>query len=341
MKFKIQKGLLFLLITTINFLMFYTYIYAQEDQEYKVGDVMGHIYSTDIKADIDGMPIQSYNIGGKTVIIVEDLRAYGFDVNWDSEQRTLTVETREMPANIPVYEFSKQNPGKVIGDIYYTDIYTYINSVPIQSYNIGGKTVVSIEELGEDVGEFAREKNYNRQLGYSNYALQSVWNEEKRTISLNCLRPNSIIKTEFGDAKVEGFYYSYRKAVSYSEATNDLDKVNVYKYILNNEFPRHMSIDILNKNDATYIEITSLIDNNLLLTVNNENLELEVIGNIVKLSKFTTSSSYKNCAIPLLNFNIILNSEIVDKTISTAFILDNELFLNLELLEKYKIAHEI
>lgn len=56
-KFKIRKNLLFLLITTINFLMFYTYIYAQEDQEHKVGDVIGHIYSTDIKTDIDVMPI--------------------------------------------------------------------------------------------------------------------------------------------------------------------------------------------------------------------------------------------------------------------------------------------
>lgn len=276
------------------------------------------------------MPIQSYNIGGKTVIIVEDLRDYGFDVNWDSEQRTLTVETREMPANIPLYEFSKQNPGKVIGDIYYTDIYTYINSVPIQSYNIGGKTVVSIEELGEDVGEFARERNYNRQLGYSNYALQSVWNEEKRTISLNCLRPNSIIKTEFGNAKVEGFYYSYHYTIStliLTNITNTEDEVIFKEY----------SIELSNKEGNTYIDITPSIDNNIYISNSNGTLKIETINKKAKLSSFTNLQSYNNCSIPLLNFTIIINKEQININLSDALIRDGNLFLNSKLLEKYNI----
>ena len=37
------------------------------------GDVIGSIYSTDILAYVNGRPIRSYNIGGKTVILVEDL----------------------------------------------------------------------------------------------------------------------------------------------------------------------------------------------------------------------------------------------------------------------------
>ena len=48
------------------------------------GDVAGYIYSTDILAYINDKPIESYNIGGKTAIIMEDLATgeinYGFDV---------------------------------------------------------------------------------------------------------------------------------------------------------------------------------------------------------------------------------------------------------------------
>lgn len=37
------------------------------------GDVAGYIYSTDILAYVNDRPIESYNIGGKTAIIMEDL----------------------------------------------------------------------------------------------------------------------------------------------------------------------------------------------------------------------------------------------------------------------------
>ena len=36
-----------------------------------VGDVIGEIYSTDILATVDNVPIPSYNIGGRTVIVLE------------------------------------------------------------------------------------------------------------------------------------------------------------------------------------------------------------------------------------------------------------------------------
>ena len=59
------------------------------------GDVAGYIYSTDIIAYVNDKPIESYNIGGKTAIIMEDLATgevnYGFDVWYDDESRKLTV----------------------------------------------------------------------------------------------------------------------------------------------------------------------------------------------------------------------------------------------------------
>ena len=61
-------------------------------EENKIGDVVGHTYYTDITAQIDGHPLPSYNIGGETAVVAEDLREYGFSVVWDGEARTLTVE---------------------------------------------------------------------------------------------------------------------------------------------------------------------------------------------------------------------------------------------------------
>lgn len=48
----------------------------------KNGDVIGNIYATNIKTYINGYPISSYNIGGKTCICVEDLDQYRYDVLW-------------------------------------------------------------------------------------------------------------------------------------------------------------------------------------------------------------------------------------------------------------------
>jgi len=40
----------------------------------KIGDVIGKVLYTDIKTYIDGYEIESYNIGGRTVIPVESLK---------------------------------------------------------------------------------------------------------------------------------------------------------------------------------------------------------------------------------------------------------------------------
>lgn len=57
----------------------------------KIGDVIGKIYYTDIKTIIDGKPIDSVNIGGKTMICVEDLQYMGYYVEWNETDRTLNV----------------------------------------------------------------------------------------------------------------------------------------------------------------------------------------------------------------------------------------------------------
>lgn len=57
-----------------------------------VGDIAGNYYSTDIITTVDGMEIESYNIGGRTCIAAEQLRDFGYNVIWDETARTLTIK---------------------------------------------------------------------------------------------------------------------------------------------------------------------------------------------------------------------------------------------------------
>ena len=47
-----------------------------------VGDVVGFTRYTDIVASINNHNIASFNIDGYTGVVAEDLRNYGFDVQW-------------------------------------------------------------------------------------------------------------------------------------------------------------------------------------------------------------------------------------------------------------------
>lgn len=137
------------------------------------GDVAGKIYSTDIKAFINGVEVKSYNIGGKTAVVIEDIiKENSHQYIYDDYTRTLKIFSLNRLVEYKSDE--KLKPGKVIGKIYETDIKTSIYDVTIPTYNIGGKTAVAIEDLGNDK-EFS-------QIGG-----RYVWNEEERTISLEFL----------------------------------------------------------------------------------------------------------------------------------------------------------
>lgn len=114
-----------------------------------VGEVVGHIYHTDIGAKIDGHPIRSYNIGGTTVVVAEDLRQYGFDVIWSAGERTLTVERAPGKAADGDYQASGQGKpaGTLAGNILATDIRTYVQGELVESFNIGGETAIRMSDL--------------------------------------------------------------------------------------------------------------------------------------------------------------------------------------------------
>ena len=114
------------------------------------GDIIGRIYSTDIRAFINEVEVESYNIGGKTAVVIEDIIAensHGYI--YDDNSRTLKLFSLNPDYLVEEKAQNKAKPGRVIGNIYETDIKTSIYDVVIPTYNIGGKTAVAIEEWKE------------------------------------------------------------------------------------------------------------------------------------------------------------------------------------------------
>lgn len=118
----------------------------------KPGDKAGYIYATDIRTYINGIEVPSYNIGGKTVIIAEDTIA---DCTYSEQLRTLFINPIDKYNIIGGSNASSRKSGTIVGRTYETDIKAYMFDSRIPSYNIGGKTAVAIEDIG-DSGEFFR-----------------------------------------------------------------------------------------------------------------------------------------------------------------------------------------
>ncbi|UQZ86364.1 hypothetical protein SK3146_05657 [Paenibacillus konkukensis] len=132
----------------------------------KIGDVIGRVLSTDIRASINGQPIPSMNIDGYTAVVAEDLRQYGFEVAWLPAQHKVSIHYASgKPAEPPPAQ-QDDPPSRVgvkLGDVLYTDIQAEYDGVSIPSYNIGGQTAVRLNDLGP--------------FG------QVEWNEQARTLS--------------------------------------------------------------------------------------------------------------------------------------------------------------
>lgn len=137
----------------------------------KTGDISGKIYSTDIIAYINGIPVNSYNIGGKTVVIIEDITS---QYAYCDALRTLEIDDFSPDKLVPATSSSGSKPGSVTGNIYETDIKTYFRGKELTSYSLNGKMAVTLEELGAD-------------NTFSDIGGKYVWNPQKRTLSLEIM----------------------------------------------------------------------------------------------------------------------------------------------------------
>lgn len=123
-------------------------------------EITGEVLSTDIGALIDYEPIKSYNINDYTYVIAEDLRDYGFDVEYNDALRKLSItrnKENERKACLTTEEInilkSSIRQREHVYDVYSTDIKTYLNGEQIDAYNVDGQTLIQIDHLAR-FGEF-------------------------------------------------------------------------------------------------------------------------------------------------------------------------------------------
>lgn len=133
----------------------------------KSGDIAGKYYSTDIVTTLNGAEIDAINIGGETLISAEDMKFYGFSVNWYADKRELRISSLDHASNgiPPIVKKSNLPSGSVLGNYFETDIVTYLNNKVITAYNIGGRTYIHAEET--------------RQHGFD-----AVWDGKNRTLTV-------------------------------------------------------------------------------------------------------------------------------------------------------------
>lgn len=138
----------------------------------KSGDINGAIYATDITAVINGVTVPSYNIGGRTVVIVEDITTQHY---YNNDLRTLIIGSLAPDALIAGENAVSRKPnGTKVGNTYETDIVTYIYDVKLPCYSLNGKMAVAIEDLGGD-------NTFTRTGG------RYIWDAASRTITLETI----------------------------------------------------------------------------------------------------------------------------------------------------------
>ncbi|MBQ9428470.1 MAG: hypothetical protein IJU41_02870 [Clostridia bacterium] len=112
------------------------------------GDIVDYVLASDITAYIDGVRIPACNIGGYLGIVAEDLVAYGFDVSYCDKTRTLSlVRTGGAVTGVPIPAAGGENAGSPVCPVLYSDIVTYLDGDPVESFNIDGRTVIYFSAL--------------------------------------------------------------------------------------------------------------------------------------------------------------------------------------------------
>ncbi len=158
------------------------------------GDVIGNIYNTDILAFVDDAPIRSYALNGKTAILVEDLARFGFVVGYNDAARTLYayIKPNTFPHQ-PEEGIERGTVGGIAGNIYHSDIQTYINGVLVPSFALNGLTAVAIEDIATD----------STTDNISKTCMTYTWDGENRTIRLNPVYDNTAKVARAGNFYIE------------------------------------------------------------------------------------------------------------------------------------------
>lgn len=205
------------------------------------------IYNTDIIAYINNYAIPTYVAKDKVCIVAEDLRNFGFNVDWIEKDNRLNIY-RNNSEQISEMNFSKLfENGTEYCDCIPSDIEVFVSDTHVQGYSFNGNTLIPIETLNI-YGNIEWDSN-----GKSvSLELNDLPNrDQKQEILYDNF--NATYKIAF-DYIYNGLYYEAQEALKDIVPTNDYQK---YQY---NEFKKAIEkgIDLL-----AFDEVKRLYDQGL------------------------------------------------------------------------------
>jgi len=144
---KKQRKIVFILLFALFISIFPAGVCAAS----KIGDPLGDVLYSDIVAYINGNAIPTSIKSGTTMVIVEDLARYGFDVVWNKNDKTLRVERNTNKKINPIFveKDTTHKPGTFKCNYVYTDIKTYLSGQLVESFAIDGQTLIDFELLAK------------------------------------------------------------------------------------------------------------------------------------------------------------------------------------------------
>jgi hypothetical protein len=112
-------------------------------------NAIGSVLYSDIIAFVNGHAIPTYvTSDGKAFIVAEDLRNYGFDVIWNGENMTLSINrNRNNPITPLTVERSIMPTGTFMSHYFYTTVKTFISGEQIECYAFYGNALIDFDEL--------------------------------------------------------------------------------------------------------------------------------------------------------------------------------------------------
>ena len=153
--------------------------YIPEKNNLPVGAFVSNVYKTDIVTEVNNKEVTSYNIGGRTVILIDSLSCYG-DVLWNSEKRTVSFEY-VAPWEINIENDYTKDRSKEI-----SDFTVELTTDGQGGFNVSGKNreYLTYMSLGYNKAEgllfnFSIYMDVNPQTGYILGALNDILNIDK------------------------------------------------------------------------------------------------------------------------------------------------------------------
>ncbi len=122
-----------------------------------VGDKISEAVYSDLSVYVNHYPIPAYVVNDYAVIVAEDLADYCCDVLWDGNARTLNItkSADKTEFTSPAVYNTSFPTGTKCADVLYTDIKTYVNGTEVTSFNVNGRTMIVIDEFGNNMDGYA------------------------------------------------------------------------------------------------------------------------------------------------------------------------------------------